>query len=110
MRKENSSLRSRTRPTQIGGVVDRIIGSLGLSARYYGWLVVSKWPEIVGEYYAMKTRAIRFHEGVLYVAVADASWRQMLAMDTEKVLSAIHEYPFGRAVRELRLVWGEKGN
>jgi len=91
------------------GIVDRLIASLGLQRNYYGWLVVSQWAEIVGEHYARRSRAFRFDDGILYVAVEDASWRQMLALDSEKVLEIIHGYPHGRVVKELRLVRGEKG-
>jgi len=101
--------RMSSKPAPVAGIVDRIIGSLGLTRKYYGWLMVSRWPEIVGEYYARKSRAFRFDDGVLYVAVEDPSWRQQMAMDTEKILRIINSYPHGQVVTGLRLVWGEKG-
>ena len=100
--------RNRPKLTPAAGIVDSIVGSLGLAQRYYGWMMVSQWPEIVGEYYALKTRAFRFDEGVLYVAVEDASWRQQLALDTRKILDIIHSFPHGDVVTDLRLVMGEK--
>lgn len=99
----------RSQPLAMGGIMEKIVGSLGLSSNYYGWLVVSKWPEIVGEHYARNSEAIRFADGVLYVAVPDASWRQMMALDADKILKIIREYRGGAAVKELRLVWGKKG-
>ena len=71
-------------------------------------MMVSKWPKIVGEHYSRRSRAFRFADGVLYVAVEDAAWRQQMAMDTEKILKIIHAYPNGRVVKSLRLVRGEK--
>lgn len=100
--------RASSRPAPAAGIVDHIVTSLGLAQKYYGWLIVSKWPEIVGEYYALKSRAIRFDEGTLYVAVEDSSWRQQMAMDTEKILQIIHTFPHGQVVESLRLVMGEK--
>ncbi|MEW5796923.1 MAG: DUF721 domain-containing protein [Candidatus Zixiibacteriota bacterium] len=100
--------RNSTKPVPAAGIVDRIVTSLGLAQRYYGWMMVSRWPEMVGEYYARKSRAFRFEEGVLYVAVEDASWRQQMAMDTERILTIIHGYPHGQVVKDLRLVMGEK--
>ncbi|MBU0984337.1 MAG: DUF721 domain-containing protein [candidate division Zixibacteria bacterium] len=102
--------RSRTRPSHIGGIVDRLVGSLGLSGDYHGWQIVARWPEIVGEHYARQSKALRFQDGILFVAVADAAWRQRMAMDTGKILNNIRDYPHGRVVKELRLVWGEKGS
>lgn len=99
-----------SRPVAISGVVGRLVESLGLARNYYGWLIVSKWPELVGEHYARKSRAFRFEDGVIFVAVEDASWRQMMALDSEKILNIIRSQPHGHAVKELRLVRGEKGN
>ncbi|MCP4684532.1 MAG: DUF721 domain-containing protein [bacterium] len=109
MNSRNRAERSGTKPVAVSGVVGQVIASLGLSRNYYGWLIVSKWPEIVGEYYARKSEAFRFEDGVLYVAVEDASWRQMMALDNEKIMNIIRSQPYGRAVKELRLVWGKKG-
>jgi len=102
-------LRAGNKPTLIGGIVENVVRSVGLHTGYCGWQVVEGWSEIVGEYYAKKSRAIRFQNGVLYVAVPDSSWRQMMSMDSEKILKSIHRLPHGRAVKELRLVAGEKG-
>lgn len=109
MKTNNMSSRSRVRPQPVGGILDKLVASLGISRSYYGWQIVSQWPDIVGEYYARKSKAVKFAEGILYIAVEDASWRQMMAMDTEKILGIIRKYPHGRVIKQLRLVWGEKG-
>ena len=98
------------KPSPISGVIASVIKSLGLTGKYNGWQVVDQWPEIVGEHIANVSRAFRFDDGVLYVAVKDASWRQNLAMELEAILAKIRSYPYGRAVKHIRLVSGEKGN
>ncbi len=110
MNARNQSERSRVKPVAVAGVVSQVIDSLGLTRNYYGWLIVSKWSEIVGEHYARKSRAFRFEDGVIHVAVEDASWRQMMALDSEKILNIIRSQSHGRVVKELRLVAGKKGN
>jgi hypothetical protein len=109
MTSDRDTFRPRREPVRMSGIVDSVVGSLGLTQNYYGWLVVSQWPEIVGEHYARKSQAIRFSDGVLFIAVPDSSWRQMMAVDTDKILSIIRRYPYGSVIRELRLVWGKKG-
>jgi len=84
--------------------------SLGLKKSFDGWQVVTSWPEIVGEDVSRRAAAIRYEDGVLYVAVPDDSWRQQLSMQTEMILQKIHSYPFGRAVESIRLQRGKKGN
>jgi hypothetical protein len=102
-------VRMTSKPAPINGIMDSIVASLGLGERYHGWLMVSRWAEMVGEYYARKSRAFRFEDGTLFVAVEDPSWRQMMALDSEKILKIIHAYPHGRVVKSLHLVHGEKG-
>lgn len=101
--------KSRSKPVEIVGIMESLVRSLGLQRNYYGWLVVSQWPEIVGEHYARNSRAFRFDDGVLHVAVENPIWRQRMAMDTEEILRLIHTYPHGRVIKNLRLVRGEKG-
>ncbi|HWR84276.1 MAG TPA: DUF721 domain-containing protein [Candidatus Deferrimicrobium sp.] len=96
-------------PKPLGGVIENVVRSLGISNSYHGWLVVSKWPEIVGEHIAHATKAVRFEDGTLFVAVPDASWRQELAMQIDEIMQKIRSYPFGRAVTQVRFVQGEKG-
>ncbi|MFH1373527.1 MAG: DUF721 domain-containing protein [bacterium] len=96
-------------PQSVGGVIEKVVKSLGISGSYHGWLIVSKWPEIVGERVAARSRALRYSEGTLYVAVPDDTWRQELSMEREAILRKIHSYPSGRVVKELRFVQGEKG-
>ncbi len=109
MRSNNRTSQKYSTPQPISGVIESLMGSLGLRKRYHGWLVVNRWSEIVGEQVARRSEAIRYEDGILYVAVPDASWRQELAMQTENILQAIRNLPYGRAVRQLRLVHGRKG-
>ena len=104
----NRSARNSTAPQPISSLIDKVLGKLGLSMQYRGWRVVAEWPQIVGTQIATRSQAIRYSDGVLYVAVKDAVWRQELAMQTGEFLEKIHEYPFGRAVKQIRLVSGEK--
>ncbi|MFQ6007873.1 MAG: DUF721 domain-containing protein [Candidatus Zixiibacteriota bacterium] len=101
--------KARKTPKPIAGAVEKLVKSLGISRSYHGWVVVSKWPQIVGEQVAKVARAFRFDDGVLYVAVPDAAWRQNLAMETDTILHKIRSYPFGRVVTQLRFVHAEKG-
>jgi len=105
MKPGNSYDRSRQlRP--ISGVVGKVIRSLGMSRNYDGWIVVSRWPEIVGPVIAEQAHARRYADGVLIVSVPDDSWRQELAMQTEEIMRKIQALPFGRSVKKIRLERG----
>jgi predicted nucleic acid-binding Zn ribbon protein len=92
----------------IAGILERVVRALGHSTVYGGWLAVNQWSEIVGPEIAKIARATRFSDGTLFVAVPDPSWRQELGFRREEILSRIQARPFGKAVKELRLVHGEK--
>ena len=88
----------------ISGVIGKIMSSFGLSKSYHGWMVVEKWSEIVGKELAQRSKAIRFEKGILYVAVTDDAWRQEISMKSEEIISQIHSYPFGRSIKQIRLI------
>lgn len=96
-------------PKPIAGALESLIGSLGLTDTYCGWMVVTQWPEMFAGAIAHRAHAFRYESGTLYVAVEDAGWRQNLSMESEAILQKIHSYPFGRVIKHLRLVRSEKG-
>ncbi|MDF1543865.1 MAG: DUF721 domain-containing protein [bacterium] len=105
-----SSQNGRNQPKPISTIVDKIVRSLGISGRYYGWSFVTAWPEIAGENIARISKAIKFEDGTLFIAVADDTWRQELSMGKESILEKIHALPHGRVIKKIQLVAGKKGN
>lgn len=102
--------KSTKNPVPVDSVIDQILRSLGLTRRYYGWQVVTRWNEIVGDDLARKTRAERFEDGVVYVAVPDPGQRQNISMTADMILDKIQSYPFGRVVNQLRFTAGKERN
>jgi len=96
-------------PKAMSGVLARVVKSLGISKSYNGWQVVNRWPEIVGQEIASRASAVRYEDGFIYVTVKDSAWRQELSMKKEELLEKIRSYPYGRTVKEIRLVGGGKG-
>ncbi len=92
-----------SRPQILSPVIDSVIGNLGLKKRYSGWQIVNQWPEIVGDKIAQAAQAQRYEDGILFVKVKDAAWRQELSMQTDSILEAIHKSPHGKFVKQIRL-------
>jgi len=97
-------------PQALSGLIPQLMRKLGLGKRYAGWMVVTRWQEIVGETMAERARAIAFDDGVLTVAVEDDSWRQELSMQLDTILKEIHSQSYGKAVKEIRLTRGDRRN
>ena len=91
-------------PDKLGSLLDGLLGRLGLAYTLGGWKIVNKWPEIVGDTIASKSKAVRYENDTLLVSVPDASWRQELLMDCDNILKVIHEVPGGRAVKKIRFI------
>ena len=72
-------------------------------------MVVERWPEIVGNSIAKQSKAVHYGDGVLTVAVADAAWRQEISMNVDSYVKEINKLPYGKMVRQIRLVGSEKG-
>ncbi len=100
---ENNS-QKKNRPQPISGVIGKIMSTFGISKTYYGWMVVEKWPDIVGKELAQRAKAIRYEKGVLFVAVTDDAWRQEISMKSDEIISQINSYPFGRSIKQIRLI------
>ena len=105
----HGSNRSKTAPRRIGGVLDKLVVSLGIARRYHGWQIVANWDTIAGERAARVSRAVRFEDGVLFVAVPNDSWRQELARQSDTILANIRRLPYGEVVTQVRFVRSEKG-
>lgn len=94
---------------KLSGVLGKILHSLGLTERYNGWTAVNRWSEIVGEEMAKRAKAVKFEDGCLYVAVESDVWRQQISMQLDEIKKKIHQYPFGRAIKTIRLIRTGKG-
>ncbi len=100
---------SKKQPRPVAGAIESVISSFGLATSYNGWMVVQRWEEIVGEQIAKRAHAFRYSDGVLYVAVKDSAWRQNLSMELGNIMGHVRSYPFGRVIKEIRLVASERG-
>jgi len=92
-----------SQPQTLSPVIDSVIGNLGLKKRYGGWQIVNQWPQIVGSKIAEAAQAHRYEDGILFVKVKNAAWRQELSMQTDSLLEAIHKSPHGKFVKQIRL-------
>lgn len=91
-------------PKPISGIIGKIFHSFGLTSNYNGWMVVEKWDKIVGKEIAQRAKAVRFDDETLFVVVEDDSWRQEISMKTDEILSSIQSQPYGRSVKQIRLI------
>lgn len=109
MRTTNRRSKPFATPQPIDGVFQGVVKKLGVENRYDGWLMVERWPAIVGGTIAGVSRAVRFDKGAIIVEVPDSSWRHHLSLQSEQILGAIHNQPHGNAVTQIRFIAHQKG-
>ncbi len=100
--KTERNIGSRKSATRLGPLLNGILARMGLGYTLDGWKIVMAWPEIVGEKIAEVSKAIRYENDTLLVSVPDASWRQELLLDTDRILEEIHAVPGGRSVKRIQ--------
>ncbi|MEK7774375.1 MAG: DUF721 domain-containing protein [Candidatus Zixiibacteriota bacterium] len=109
MRTSNRRSKPFATPQQVEGVFASVVKTLGIGNRYSGWLMVERWPTIVGEPIAKVSRAVRFDKGAIVVEVPDSSWRHHLTLQAEEILHSIHQQPQGAVVTQIRFIAHQKG-
>jgi predicted nucleic acid-binding Zn ribbon protein len=84
------------RPEQIGSILETVLGERGYLTPCREWDVVRRWPGLVGPKLASVTECDRVENGVLYVRVASAAWRQEISYLKQRLLDTIaQETPCG---------------
>jgi predicted nucleic acid-binding Zn ribbon protein len=76
-------------PERIGPILDGMLSDRGYLSICRELQVVSRWPEIVGPEVAKAAECTRAENGVLYVRVASAAWRQELAYMKHLILDKV---------------------
>ncbi|MFP4162745.1 MAG: DUF721 domain-containing protein [Chitinispirillaceae bacterium] len=77
-------------PSKVGAVLQSILQERGYSTICKEYEVVAKWKEIVGERVGAVTECSRTENGILYVKVKSAPWRQELAYLKGDLIKSIH--------------------
>jgi hypothetical protein len=78
-------------PETIGSIVNAVLLERGFLAPVREWGVVNDWAKIVGNKLASVTECDRVENGVLFVRVVSAPWRQELSYVKHKILESIRQ-------------------
>ena len=79
----------RNSPEKLGSILGDILSERGYNTMCKEYEVISKWVEIVGERISEVTECSRIEDGVLYVKVSSAPWRQEMVYLKQEILKQI---------------------
>ena len=77
-------------PEKIGTIVESVLSERGYLNICKELSVLRAWPSIVGEALRDIAECTRVDQGVLYVRVASAPWRQEIVFMKQQLLVKIH--------------------
>ncbi len=83
--------RTKGTPTPIGAVVASVLRTTGVDERVEQAGVLARWPELVGERIAgVAEPELVTPDGVLFVRVRSAAWRQELSLMTPSIIARLN--------------------
>jgi hypothetical protein len=80
----------RETPQKIGPILEDVLAEKGYLTICKEYSLVQKWDRIVDEKFAAVSKCEKVENGVLYVKVASAPWRQEAAYYKQNIISRIH--------------------
>jgi len=93
-------MKRKSSPEKIGSIVENILSQHGYLNKCKEENIVFKWSELVGNDIAQVTECTRTENGILYVKVHSASWRQELSYMKQTILKKI--WPHCRTIKDIR--------
>jgi len=88
-------------PETIGSIIETMLGERGYLSPCRELEVVRSWPAIVGDRIASVSECSRVENGVLYVRVSSASWRQEISYVKHHILESIRKETPCTSIRDI---------
>lgn len=88
---------------QLGSVLRRVLSEQGLERGIREQYVLQKWKQIVGPAIAANAEPLRLRNGVLWLHVVDAAWRQELSLMRQELIATINTTLGEDIVSDIRL-------
>lgn len=94
-------MNKKSAPEKIGSIIETVLGERGFLAPCRELDVIRKWPGLVGPKLASVTECSRVENGVLYVRVASAPWRQEISYIKQHLLDTIKQETPCTSIRDI---------
>jgi predicted nucleic acid-binding Zn ribbon protein len=89
---------------KLDGLLEKVMGKLGIQKRVDEYRVVEEWSEIVGSAISKRVRPVGVERGVLTVQVDSSSWLMEMRMRSRDLISKIDEVVGKGIVHEIRFI------
>jgi len=82
-------MKKRKAPQKLGDIMHSVLSERGYLDSCYEAEVIKKWSIIVGERIAQVTECTEIRDGIIYIKVSSASWRQELSFLKKEIIEKI---------------------
>jgi hypothetical protein len=89
-------------PVGIGPAMDAFVRDLGLAGTLAQYDILTAWPDVVGEKIARVTTAQRMDNGVLFIGVRSAAWRNELTLKRLEIIDKLNRRAGSSIVKDIR--------
>ena len=80
---------------QISHILDKLFRDPKLRPYFIEGAIATRWPRVMGQHIASVAKPIKYENGVLFVKVSSASWRNELSMMSQEIIDKLND-SFGR--------------
>ena len=88
----------------IASALTELLADLGMESNIKRYEVIDRWPEIAGQQVAAVSKAVRIENQILFVKVANSTWRNELLYLKEAILERISRDIGTGIVKEIRFI------
>ncbi len=96
-------MKASSPPSHVGDIVAALLSERGYLSVCQEYQAVHRWAEIVGDKIAQHATCDRVEDGVLYVRVASASWRQEISYLKHTILETVKTVTGCKTIRDIVL-------
>ena len=89
---------------QLKKVLEKTIESSGFKKAILQENAVSMWSDIVGKNISKISKADNVDNGILFIKVESAAWKQELYMQKNEIINKINKKIGSKAIKDIRLL------
>jgi len=97
------------RASTIGGLLEEFLARTESRARVKEKLGALVWRDVVGDFYAERTRVTRVHQGIMYIGCESPALAHQLSLDAAEIARRLNRELAGPYIKEIRPATGYRG-
>jgi predicted nucleic acid-binding Zn ribbon protein len=90
-RREEEKPAVEDKSPRVGDILPQVLATLGLEEKFEEGRLLKRWPEVVGEVIANRSRPRVLTDGILHIEVEGSVWMQELWFHQREIIERVRE-------------------